>query len=143
MNKYDLAKDIIKYYEGFSHKSYICPAGIETIGYGRTSGSMEPTTVEAEEEWLQARLFAINDFINRQVHPIMNDYQMAALMSFIYNVGSASFKNSTLLKYINVEYTVAPDQFLRWVKGPDVLPGLVKRRMTEYLLFKEGSINLF
>jgi lysozyme len=65
--------------------------------------------------------------------------QYDALCSLIYNIGREAFKNSTLLKLLNVGKSpkdIGP-QFDRWNKGGGrVLAGLVKRRAVERDLFE-------
>ena len=67
----------------------------------------------------------------------LNQNQFDALVSFEYNVGYGAFKNSTMLKFINVShFPLASGQFDRWVyAGGKVLQGLVNRRKAEKDLF--------
>ncbi|MFN7216191.1 lysozyme, partial [Microcystis sp.] len=37
--------DLIKHFEGFRDKAYICPAGVLTIGYGTTGTRVKPGMV--------------------------------------------------------------------------------------------------
>ena len=69
--------------------------------------------------------------------PLANN-QLCALISFAFNVGLGSFKNSTLLKLLNAgNYKAVPDQLRKWNKSKGkVLPGLVKRREAEILVWK-------
>lgn len=141
--KYELAIDLITHFEGFSSTPYLCPAGVKTIGYGRTYGSMALTTKEAEREWLQTKIKSIDDHLYILVKRKLNPYQRAALISFIYNVGEGAFQRSTLRAMLNDgrhSTNTTSDQFLRWCKaGDDVLPGLVKRRYAEWKLFRDGE----
>lgn len=144
--KYKLAIKVIEHYEGFSATPYLDSVGVKTIGYGRTHGDLDtPTTKEKERLWVLDYCEALNDDLNDLIVPRMNDHQMAALLSFTYNVGTGSLSRSTLRKLINQNRTVrAGDEFLRWSKaGTNVLPGLVKRRMTEYILFKHSKLLFF
>ena len=63
--------------------------------------------------------------------------QLAALVSFTYNLGYNSLQTSTLRKMLNNrDYTGASEQFLRWNKSDGkVLRGLVLRREAERELF--------
>ena len=141
--KYTLATKLITHYEGFHSKPYTCPAGILTVGYGRTTGSMRPTTKEREMAWLETELRRTNLFINKVVIPRQSPEEMAALMSFIYNVGTGAFSRSTFLKTINSGNS-RPDELLKWsLANGEVLPGLAKRRMAEYLLYKNHKFTLF
>ena len=42
--------DLIKQFEGFIPKAYLCPAGKLTIGYGHTGNDFQPTTIWTEEQ---------------------------------------------------------------------------------------------
>jgi lysozyme len=81
--------------------------------------------------------------LQRYCHVHLSVNQQAALISFIFNCGSAAFRNSTLLKRLNEEqYLLAADEFLKWVYVKDKkLKGLVKRRQIERAVFLE-EINL-
>src|SRR5262249_3864156 len=69
------------------------------------------------------------------------DPEYAALCDFVYNVGPAPFKTSTLAKAVNArQLDRVPDQLRRWVKaGGKTRPGLVKRREREIALFFKGA----
>ena len=138
-------KKLIKSFEGFRAIAYICPAGVPTIGYGTTriNGSrvkegMKITSDEAEV-FLEQDLKVFEDAINHNVLVEINQNQFDALVSFVYNVGIANFKKSTLLKKLNKGYyEEASNQLLRWTRaGGKVLNGLVRRREAEKELFLE------
>ena len=145
--KYELAIEIIKHFEGFKITPYYCSSGVLTIGYGRTR-NVKPrdiTTRAAEEKWLINEVLKINSFINQVVEPYMSPSQMAALISFIYNVGLGNFNRSTLLKRLNNSDKLASEELLRWTKGSSglSLPGLVRRRKTEKRLFDTGVVEYY
>lgn len=139
--------EIIKQYEGFSAKPYLCPAKVPTIGYGSTvypDGSKvsmkDPfCTKEQAETWL---LWHVQKHclphIKQFVRPQLNDNQISALASFIYNVGAGNFQTSTLLKKVNAnpnDPTIA-NEFAKWNKaGGKVLSGLTERRKAEADLY--------
>ena len=140
-----IVKELIKSFEGFRAIAYICPAGVPTIGYGTTriNGSrvkegMKITSDEAEV-FLEQDLKVFEDAINHNVLVEINQNQFDALVSFVYNVGIANFKKSTLLKKLNKgDYEEASNQLLRWTRaGGKVLNGLVRRREAEKELFLE------
>ena len=145
--KYELAIAIIKHFEGFRSTPYYCSSGVLTIGYGRTKNVRlrDTTTWAKEDHWLINEVLKINSFINQVVEPYMSPSQMAALISFIYNVGLGNFNRSTLLKRLNNEDKRASDELLRWTKGSSGLnlPGLVRRRKTEKHLFDTGEIEYY
>ena len=138
-------KAIIKQYEGFRAKPYLCPAGAPTIGYGATYYTngrkvklSDPAISEADaDKLLDKMLVKYEDAVNRYVQVPINQNQFDALVSFCYNLGQENLRNSTLLKKLNnKDYNGAADQFLRWNRaGGKVLAGLTKRRTDERKLF--------
>jgi lysozyme len=147
MNDYNITQtgiDLIKYYEGFVPKTYICPAGKPTIGYGHVVLPGEKFTTldeSAAEKLLIQDLQKVQLCIKTNVEIPLTQNQFDALCAFIYNIGTTAFINSTLLKMLNAGDPDASDQFLRWCKAKNkdgqyvVLPGLQKRRQSEKDLF--------
>lgn len=136
---YEKAIDLIKKYEGFSARPYKCPAGVLTIGYGRTI-NVKPydiTTEEAETIWLDKYVKTIADQILAIVKVKLSNNQICALIDFVYNLGIGNFKSSTLLRKINQgDFSAAANEFLKWNKaGGIVLKGLENRRIAERMLF--------
>ena len=130
---------LIKEFEGLRLKAYLCPGGVWTIGYGHTAG-VKPGMVISEaqaEEYLKADLISFERYLNG-LGLALNQNQFDALISFIYNVGTGNFSNSTLLRKVraNPQDNSIMDEFLRWVysKGR-VLPGLQRRRLAEMKLY--------
>ena len=153
-NKLGLA--LIKDFEGTGpmtkageHKPYLDAVGIWTIGYGSTflaDGSRvkktTPVMTRAEaEELLAITLKDYEKAVAKNVKVPLTENQFSALVCFVYNVGEANFKSSTLLKIINKgDMEGAADQFIRWnkarVNGAMVeLKGLTRRRLAERDLF--------
>lgn len=127
-------------HEGKRNNAYKDPVGVTTICFGHTKTAkmgQSKTDQECYEllvEDLKDTSKAL-DYVTVAITPHLE----AALRSFIFNVGSSAFKNSTLLKKLNKkDYQGACDELQRWVKATDrrtntliVLPGLVKRRANE------------
>lgn len=135
--------DLIKSFEGLKLKSYKCPAGVWTIGYGTTKGvtpGMEITQKQAEE-LLKRDLRYFELWVDKLIDVPLSQPQFDALVSFTYNLGEGALKGSTLRKFLNQgRYDLVPDQFLRWNKAnKKVLPGLTRRREAEAKMFKEGT----
>jgi lysozyme len=134
--------DLIKSSEGLRLTAYPDPAtGGEpwTIGYGTTRGvkpGMKITTTQAEE-YLKTDVGRFEPELAKLVKVPLTQNQWDALMSFVYNLGSANLASSTLLKLLNAgDYTRAADQFPRWNKAAGKeMPGLTKRRAAEQALF--------
>jgi lysozyme len=134
---------LIKKYEGFRAKAYLCPAGVPTIGYGETRNvrlGMTITEAEASAK-LESRYEEFENGVLKLVHRSLNANQLAALVSFAYNLGLGSLQSSTLLVKVNKgDFSGTAKEFSKWVYGKvngkaTVLPGLVERRKAESALF--------
>lgn len=145
MKTSEKGKAIIKKYEGFCAKPYLCPAKVPTIGYGATyyldgrkvTLKDAPITEKDASALLDKMLGKYEEAVNRYVQVPITQNQFDALVSFCYNLGQENLRNSTLLKKVNAkDYKGAADQFLRWNRaGGKVLAGLTKRRTDERKLF--------
>ena len=139
-------KDLIKKYEGFRAKPYLCPAKVPTIGYGATyypDGRKVKLTDSAISECFATNLFevmltpyekAVDSFCRDDI----SQNQFDALVSFAYNLGVTALKNSTLLKKVNTNPNdkTIKNEFLKWVNaGGKKLQGLVNRRTEESDLY--------
>ena len=145
MKTSDKGVALIKQFEGFRSKPYLCPAGVPTIGYGSTyypDGKKvtlrdNPVTEADATAMLRSTLVRYENGVDRYVQVPITQGQFDALVSFAYNLGLAALKGSTLLRLVNERNFVgAAAQFSRWNKaGGKVLPGLTRRREAERKLF--------
>lgn len=145
MKTSDKGLSLIKTFEGFSAKPYLCPAGVPTIGYGatyypdgrRVTMQDRPVTEADATAMLRAMLASYEAGIARYVQVPLTQGQYDALVSFAYNLGLAALKSSTLLRLLNARnYAGAAAQFGRWNRaGGKVLPGLTRRREAERQMF--------
>ena len=131
---------LIKKFEGCELKAYQCSAGVWTIGYGHTKDVVEgmEITQEQAEQMLVDELHEYESYINKYVTVALSQNQFDALVSWVYNLGPANLKSSTMLKVLNDgKYEDVPYQMKRWNKaGGKVLDGLVRRREAEALLYQ-------
>ena len=150
--------DLIKKFQGFRSKMYNDAAGHCTIGYGTLLHQGTCNGAESEKSYedgiseekatdlLLEKTKHFEDTINNSVTVDLNQNQVDALMSFIYNVGGDNFNGSTLLKVLNQKkYEDVPGEIKKWTKakvdGKMVdLPGLVTGRNAEATLFVMSSI---
>ena len=134
--------ELIKHFEGCELEAYKCPAGVWTIGYGHIKGVSEGMSITQEqaEQMLLDELKEYENYINELVVVDLSQNQFDALVSWVYNLGPANLKSSTLLKVLNSgDYAGVPDQIERWNKaGGKVLEGLIRRRQAESSLFCEN-----
>jgi lysozyme len=131
---------LIKKFEGCELEAYKCAAGVLTIGYGSTKGVKEGDTITQEEadKLLLHEMNEYEGYINDAVTVDLKQNQFDALVSWVFNLGPANLKASTMLKVLNnKEYDDVPTQIKRWNKaGGKVLQGLIRRREAEALLFE-------
>jgi lysozyme len=142
----ELATTLCKEFEGFRSKSYLCPAGVETIGYGSTrypDGRKvkldDPPIMRTEAEdilrWQLEREF-LPGVLRACPSLISHPQALNAVVDFAYNLGVGRLQTSTLRRRINQgDWQGAKEQLMRWVRGGGrVLPGLVRRRKAEAAL---------
>ncbi len=131
---------LIKKFEGCELEAYQCSAGVWTIGYGHTKDVEEGDTISKDqaEEMLVEELHEYENYVNEYVNVALSQNQFDALVSWVYNLGPANLKSSTMLKVLNDgKYEDVPYQMKRWNKaGGKVLDGLVRRREAEALLYQ-------
>ena len=130
------AINLIKNFEGLRTKSYICPAGVRTIGYGHVLAANDNRNNISEKEaekLLRQDVAKSETSVLRNVVVSLTQGQFDALVSFTYNLGNAALQRSTLRQKINRhEHEEVPKELRRWVyAGGRVLLGLVKRREAE------------
>lgn len=141
--------NLIKFYEGFSPTTYICPAGYKTIGYGhlvRHTESFDTITEQQAVELLKKDVKGAENAVLRLINIPLNDGQYNALVSFTFNLGSGALQRSTLRQRINRNennYDCA-SEFDKWIyAGGRILSGLVKRRKAEKLMYLfEEPVNV-
>jgi lysozyme len=137
--------DLVKHFEGLYTDAYVCPAGVNTIGYGHTGNVQlgQCITPEEAENILQNDMGKFAIAVEKAIKVELNDNQFAALVSFAFNCGAANLRASTLCRQLNKgDYDCVPSELARWVKATDPntgkkrsLAGLVKRRAAEGALF--------
>jgi len=147
-----LTIELVKRFEGFRAKPYLCPAGIPTIGYGSTHYADgravmladAPMSKEAAHELMEAELRRRHlPAVLRLCPKAAGDVKTVnALVDFCYNLGTGRLQTSTLRRKVNSQdWTGAREQIRKWVRGGGrILPGLVARREAEAALLPHGSL---
>lgn len=135
----DLLEEI-KRFEGFRATAYKCPAGVWTIGYGRTKNvlSTSVTTKENEEKWLYDEVYKILTYVEnfRDIHKYnWTRNQLYALTDFCFNLGTGALVKLTSAgnRYNN---EIAEKMLLYVNANGKPLDGLKTRRKWESELFK-------
>lgn len=133
----------IAVHEGYRDEAYTpVPGDVPTIGFGTTEG-VKPGQKTTPERALIALLKDAEEkkgAIQKCVKVPLYQHELDAYVSLSYNIGSAAFCASTLVKKLNKEdYAGACAEIKRWdkFKGKP-LAGLTKRRAEEYRLCVGG-----
>lgn len=128
--------ELIKRFEGFSSKPYICPAGYWTIGYGVLCQRDHPEITQEEGEAILAKI--LPGYISHalRLSPGIEGDRLTAISDFIFNLGPTRYSASTLRKRVNDgAWEAAKVEIRKWVYGGSrKLPGLVLRREAEAAL---------
>ena len=146
MKPSESCKQLVRDFEGLNTKTYKCPAGVPTIGYGHTGPDVKMGMVITKDE---AEVLLDHDLqqAGREVAHILDGIsvtqtQFDALTDFVFNLGASKFKSSTLLKKLRAgDIKGAANEFLRWDKARNesgqlvALKGLTLRRQAERRLF--------
>lgn len=138
------AVELIKKFEKFVDKTYLCSAGKKTIGYGtrldyhpeikKNVCITEPKATELLKTDLNKMVTPV---IKNNVKVKLKQNQLDALYSLIYNIGMDKFVNSNLLKMLNRGKFIKMKKDWQEFQMADgkVLNGLVRRRQEELALF--------
>lgn len=135
----DAGLELIKSFEGFSAYPYQDSAGVWTIGYGHTkkvNSWSSPVTEEEAGDLLRADLADAEADVEAQITAALNDNQFAALVSLVFNAGTAPLERTLGTLLNSGDYEGAADEFLKWdhVDGR-LSAGLARRREAERGLF--------
>ena len=128
--------NLIKKYEGCRLTSYICPAGVLTIGYGHTGKDVKPNQTITKKKAISLLKKDLARF-ERHVQSYnyiyeWTDNEFSALVSFAFNIGNID----QLTAYGTRTRSQIRTAMLKYVKANGkTLPGLVKRRKAELKLF--------
>ena len=123
--------------EGLRLKPYLDTQGVPTIAMGNTfyldgrKVTMKDKPLTLKEAENLAKIVAddfakiVNDSLKREV----NQNQFNALVSLAYNIGKTAFKNSTVLRLVNLNPCdkAIGNAFMMWTKNKE----LISRRKSE------------
>lgn len=137
--------DLIKTFEGFRSKSYLCPASVWTIGYGSTEGIRKGLIITRDEaeQLLIKDLIRFEKHVNSAIYRPLKWHEFDPLVSFSFNVGYRI--NGNLRDYINKGNANSAMYLLKRYNRARVsgvlivLPGLQRRREAESFLYLTGD----
>ena len=133
-----LATMVVKPWEGVSLTPYTDIVGVQTVCYGQTGPAASKSYTLAEcDEMLRSDLGKRLTALGKCIHQPLRENEMAALLSWSYNVGTAAACGSTLVRKVNAG--AAPAEFcpelLKWNRaGGREVRGLTNRRKAEMAL---------
>jgi len=135
---------IIKKFEGLRLDAYQDVAGIWTIGYGHIRGvsaGMHISEAEAEQA-LKDDLHGTEAAVESALAgAATTDSQFSAMVCLCFNIGSANFRSSTVLREHRAgHFDAAANAFLLWNKARimgvlEEVKGLTNRRAAERDLY--------
>jgi lysozyme len=151
------AIQMIKHHEGVRTRPYRCPALLWTVGVGHVIDPAHAAVKYEERKSLSIpagwdRTLSMDE-VDRILAQDLGRFERGvvrlcpavvgrqgvfdALVSFAFNVGLGNLQRSGLRMKVNRgDFEEAAEEFKKWTKaGGKVLPGLVKRRNDERVLF--------
>lgn len=140
----EAALDLIKRCEGCQLVAYQDVAGIWTIGYGHIKGVTPRTrmTQDQADQALSDDLSNAESVVESATASVAtSDNQFGAMVSLSFNIGSANFRASTVLREHRLgKLNAAADAFLSWNKSHvngklREVAGLTARRQAERQLY--------
>lgn len=142
----EIGLPLIKTFEGLRLKPYLCSANVPTIGYGSTfymdgrRVALTDPSISIETAEALLRQSVLTNYLPYVLTlcPGLETYnQVAAILSWTYNLGVGNLRSSTLRKVINKkEFDKVPAQLKKWnLANGKVSAGLSTRRLMEAKLF--------
>ena len=98
------AASFITLKEGVVLKTYLDTGNVVTACMGKTGDNLRlgmTFTIKECQEYLKGDVLEAYNALKRNVKVPLPDSMAVALTSFVYNVGEAQFKRSTLLRLLN------------------------------------------
>jgi lysozyme len=134
---------LIKSFEGFRESATQLPAGRWTIGYGHVRTAREGLTISEKdaEDLLVYDLKPVEDAIANIVFAPLLQNQFDALVSLVFNITVAQFRDSDILRNLNSgDQLAAANGFDLWRRARlngrvIVVDALVRRRAAEKSMF--------
>ena len=136
------ARVLVKHWESCSLIIYGDVANHPSIGWGheiKLGENLTHITQQQADYILDQDLEIAMDAVLALTKVPLNDNQLAALIDFVFDVGSGHYQRSTLRMELNQgDYEGAANQFTRYDEaGGKVYKGLLTRRMSERNLFRK------
>lgn len=139
-----IAIDFVKQHEGCKLTAYQDQASVWTIGFGATGPDIKHGLVWTQKQADDRLIFDLNhaeqDVLSLvKVH--LSQQSLAALISFVFNLGKGALAKSDALAFINEsEHLLGAKALLNWDHiGSVENKGLLIRRIEEAALYLKGA----
>lgn len=132
-------KCVLTAYQGKADKP-----GVITIGWGHTGPEVHLgltwTQKQADDQLVKDLAGAETD-ARKYTQAAVTDQQLAALISFVFNLGGGAYSTSTLRTLINQrDWLAAAKSWIQWDHSNGVeVKGLLIRRLEEAAFFLRGT----
>ena len=138
--------ELTQQFEGLRLTAYQDQVGVWTIGYGHTGPDVYPGLTISQNEATTLLLRDVGTAatcVNHVVTVALQQDEFDALVDFVFNLGTQAFAGSTLLRKLNAsDFEGAINEFAKWDHaGGKVVAGLLRRRLAEAALFRQGMEN--
>lgn len=144
MSALDIAGAFVRAHESCRLAAYPDSGGVWTIGWGHAGPEVHQGLVWTQSQadaQLMTDLKSAADAVTRLTKIPLADSQIAALVSFVFNLGEGALKGSALLTLVNeARFMDAAKEFLRFDHAGGLeSKGLLIRRLDEAALFLKGD----
>lgn len=137
------AIEMIKRFEGYRRKAVQLPSGRWMLGHGHTLTAKAGAEVSPEdaEALLLYDLIDVAHTVNEYVLTPLTQNQFDALCSFVFNIGTANFRDSAVLLRLNEGAVLQAAALMELWRKADIggeriiVDALVRRRSAEKTLF--------
>lgn len=138
---------LISWFEGYSPKATQPLAGDKwTVGFGHTEQVTPSTTTTLEQAFrlLKVDVARAERVVREYVKVTLNQNQFDALTCLVFNIGSAAFVRSTLLKRVNAgDVEGVKREWMRWKYfNGKVVQGLERRRELELAVYLGKQVQV-
>ena len=138
---------LISWFEGYSPTAtQPLPGDKWTVGFGHTDAVApgSSTTLEQAFRLLKSDVTRAERVVREVVKRPLDQNQFDALTSLVFNIGSAAFAKSTLLKRLNAgDLDGVAKEWMRWKYfNGKVVPGLERRRELELAVFRGEQVEV-
>lgn len=147
---FECSGDASKYLKAYQDTGDKWTIGIGTIRYMGDAKVQQGDTLESVRQAYQLLEYDLKHTVlnvDALTTDFIDQHQLDALCSFVYNIGVDAYRKSTIRRLINAnpsDYKNIVQQFLRWKYDEGIEePGLLRRRKCEAYLYVYGELKFY